>query len=110
VGTIQTHPYQSLWQDAKSGSHSGGGHAGHDEVCSVVYPPIHPVPPANYLDVLHGWGQTWIWDDLNVTRGTDWIAQAISEHSLVAVMDGSYIKEHYHHFCLAAFMLECLQG
>jgi hypothetical protein len=110
AGTIQTHPYQLLWQDARIGSHSGGGHAGHDESLFSGYPPIHPVPPANFLDVLCGWGQTWIWDDLKVTRGTNWIAQAIFKNSLVAVTDGSYIKEHYHNLCLAAFVLECMQG
>jgi hypothetical protein len=80
------------------------------KVCSVVSPPIRPVPPANFLDILRGWGQTWIWDDLKVTRGTDWVAQSISKYSLVAVTDGSYIKEDYPNLCSAAFVLECMQG
>jgi hypothetical protein len=42
-----------------------------------------------------------------VTGGTDWIAQAIADNSLVAVTDGSYIKEHYPELCSAAFVLEC---
>jgi hypothetical protein len=79
-------------------------------VCSVTSPPIHPIPPANFLDVLHGWRQTWIWDNLKVTRGTDWVAQSISESSLVEVTDGSYIKEHYPDLCSEAFVLECMQG
>ena len=79
-------------------------------VCSVAPPPIHPIPPTDFLDVLHGWGQTWIWDDLMVTGGTDWIAQAIGDNSLVAVTDGSYIKEHYPELCSAAFVLECTKG
>ncbi len=80
------------------------------KVCSVVSPPIRPIPPANFLDVLPGWGQTWIWEDLKVTRRTDWVAQTISENSLVAVTDGYYIKEHYSDLCSAAFVLECMQG
>jgi hypothetical protein len=80
------------------------------KVCSVAYPPIRSVTPANFLDILRGWGKTWIWDNLKVTGGTDWIAQAISKNSLVTVTDGSYIKEDYHHLCLVAFMLECTQG
>jgi hypothetical protein len=28
------------------------------KVCSVALPPINPIPLANFLDVLHGWGQT----------------------------------------------------
>jgi hypothetical protein len=45
-----------------------------------------------------------------VTGGTDWVAQSFSGNSLVAVMDGSYIKEHYPKLCSAAFVLECTQG
>ena len=32
------------------------------KVCSVAPPPIRPIPPTDFLDVLRGWGQTWIWD------------------------------------------------
>jgi hypothetical protein len=28
------------------------------KVCSVASPPICPVPPANFLNVMRGWGQT----------------------------------------------------
>jgi hypothetical protein len=48
----------------------------------------------------------WIWDDLKVTRGTDWIAQAIAEGTLVAVTGGLYIWEHHPELCAAAFVLE----
>ena len=80
------------------------------KVCSVAPPSIRPIAPTNFLDVLRGWGQTWIWDDLKVTGGTNWIAQAISENCLLAVTDGSYIKEHYPKLCSAAFILECTKG
>jgi len=78
--------------------------------CSVASPPIRPIPPADFLDVLRGWGQTWIWDDLKVTGGTDWVAQAIADNSLVAMTDGSYIMEQYPDLCSTAFVLECTQG
>jgi hypothetical protein len=45
-----------------------------------------------------------------VTKGTDWVAQSISKTSLVAVTDGSCIKEHYPNLCSAAFVLECTLG
>jgi hypothetical protein len=45
-----------------------------------------------------------------LTGGTDWVAQAIHLNSLVAVTDGSYIKEHYPDLCSAAFVLKCMQG
>jgi hypothetical protein len=80
------------------------------KVCSVAFPPVRPVPPANLLDVLCGWGQTWIWNNLKVTGGTYWVAQAIALNILVAVTDGSYIKEHCPDLCSAAFVLKCTQG
>jgi hypothetical protein len=86
------------------------GTPGTKKVCSVAPPPICPIPPTDFLDVLHGWGETWIWDDLTVVGGTDWFAQAIAKSSLVAVTNGSYIKEHYPEQCAAAFMLECTKG
>jgi hypothetical protein len=84
------------------------GTPGTKKVCSVAPPPIRPI--ADFLDVLRGWGQTWIWDDLKVTGGTDWLAQAIADNSLVAVTDGSYIKEHHPELCSAALVLECTKG
>jgi len=71
------------------------GMPGTMKVCSVAHLPIRPIAPKDFLDVLRGWGQTWIWEDLKVTGGTDWLAQAISDNSLVAV---------------AAFVLECTKG
>ena len=80
------------------------------KVCSVAPPSIRLTPPTDFLDVLRGWGQTWKWDDLRVTGSTDWIAHAIADNSLVAVTDGSYIKEHWPELCSAAFVLECTKG
>jgi hypothetical protein len=86
------------------------GMPGTKKVCSVAPPPIRPIAPTDFLDVLHGWGPTWIWDDLKVTGGTDWLAQAIADNSLVAVTDGSSTKEHHPELCSAAFVLECTKG
>ncbi len=80
------------------------------KVCSVTSPPIRPIPPADFLDVLRVWGQKWIWDDLKVTGDTEWVAQAITDNSLVAVTDGLCIKEHFPDLCSAAFVLECTQS
>jgi hypothetical protein len=83
---------------------------GTKKVYSVEPPPICLIPPTDFLDVLCGWGQKWIWDDLTVTGGTDWFAQATADNILVAVINGSYIKEHYPELCTAAFVLECTKG
>ena len=51
--------------------------------------------PVNFLEVLREWGCVWMWDDLEVVGGTEWIWQAIESKSLVAVTDGSFMRELY---------------
>jgi hypothetical protein len=80
------------------------------KVCSVASLPIRPVLPALFLDVLQGWGHTWLWNKMRVVGGTDWLLHAIAGETLVAVTDGSYIQEHYLELCSGAFILECTQG
>jgi hypothetical protein len=61
-----------------------------------------------FLDVLQGWGHTWIWNEMKVVGGTEWLSQAIpGGGTLIAVTDGSYIRGHYPDLCSAAFRLEC---
>ena len=69
--------------------------------------PVRPVPPATFLDVLRGWGHTWLWNEMKVVGGTDWLSWAIAGGTLVAVTDGTYIWEHHPDLCSAAFILEC---
>jgi hypothetical protein len=61
------------------------------KVCLVMTNTACPERLYNFIDVLKGWGHTWLWDDLKVTGGTDWIADAIAKGTLVAVTNGSYI-------------------
>ena len=77
------------------------------KVCSVASLPVRPVLPETFLDVLWGWGHTWLWNEMKVVGGTDWLCQAIARGMLIAVTDGTYIQEHYPEICSAAFILEC---
>jgi hypothetical protein len=61
------------------------------KVCLVTTCIDQPEPAKNFINVLKGWGHTWLWDDLKVTGGTSWITKAIAEGTLLAVADGSYI-------------------
>jgi hypothetical protein len=45
-----------------------------------------------------------------VEGGMEWVSKAIQDGSLVAVTDGSYIRQLYPNLCLAAFVLECVKG
>jgi hypothetical protein len=78
------------------------------KVCSVVVSLARPEPATTFIDVLKGWGHTWLWDKLKVTGGTSWIANAIAKGTLVAVADGSYIRKQHPDLCAAAFILECM--
>ncbi len=66
--------------------------------------------PTTFFEVLKLWGNTWLWDSMNVSGGTDWIHLSIREGTLVAVTDGSFIRELYPHLCSAAFVFECRKG
>jgi hypothetical protein len=61
-------------------------------VCSVAPIPVQPPPPEAFLDVLQGWGHTWIWNDMKVVGSMDWLTQAIAGGMLNVVTDGSYIR------------------
>jgi hypothetical protein len=79
------------------------------KMCSIAIHTVCPVPTSNFIKVLKGWRHMWIRNDLKMTGGMDWLAQAIAEGTLVEVTDGSYIREHNPDLCLAAFVLECTQ-
>ncbi len=69
-----------------------------------------PSEPTTFVEVLCKWGCSWLWEYMSVKGGTDWIAEAITARSLVAVTDGLYTQKIYPHLCLAAFVLECAHG
>jgi hypothetical protein len=66
--------------------------------------------PSLFLEVLQSWGNTWLWEHMTVHGGVAWLEQAISAGTLVAVTDGSYIRELYPNLCSAAFVLKCSKG
>ena len=67
---------------------------------------LPPFPPDLFCRRPH----TWLWNNMKVLGGTDWLLQAIVGETLITVTDGSYICEHYPELCSAAFILECTQG
>ncbi len=52
-------------------------------------------PPQNFWAVIEEWGELWIWDNLKVVGGTEWLEQSIANNSCLAVTDGSYMKKVY---------------
>ena len=53
---------------------------------------ILSAPPESFLDVLEEWGYTWLWEDMQLTGGTEWLGESISENCLMAVTDVSFIR------------------
>ena len=85
-------------------------------ICSVEYTNVNEInrlltaaqelliaPSKSFLYVLEEWGCTWLWDDMQLTVVTEWLGEAISENCLMAVTDGSFIRE-----LLPDFFSECL--
>ena len=66
--------------------------------------------PTTFLEVLKLWGNTWLWENMTLSGGTEWIHHSIKDGSLVAVTDGLYIRKLYPNLCSAAFVLECAKG
>jgi hypothetical protein len=66
--------------------------------------------PCTFVDVLELWGNTWLWEHMTVRGGVEWLKHTILEGLLVAVTDGSYIRELFPNLCSAAFVLECSKG
>jgi hypothetical protein len=64
----------------------------------------------NFWSVVEEWGKPWMWENLSIQGEVTWLAAAIADNSLVAVTNGSYMKEIYPHINLAAFIFECSKG
>jgi hypothetical protein len=73
---------------------------------SVILTPV----PSLFLEVLQSWGNIWLWEHMSVSGGVAWLDKSISKGTLVAVTDGSYIRELFPNLCSVAFVLECSKG
>ena len=51
-----------------------------------------------------------MWKYLRLAGSYEWIKDSIEGWTLVAVANGSYIKERYPYLCSVAFILECSKG
>ena len=71
---------------------------------------LEDIQPETLFDVLREWGNTWMWRRLKLVGEEEWVIDAIRAGSLVAVTDGSYIRELYPNLCSCAFVLECSEG
>jgi hypothetical protein len=82
----------------------------HWHLLSTATHAMQSAAPSSFLEVLQSWGNTWLWEHMAVYGGVEWLEHAISVGTLVAVTDGSYIREIYPYLCSTAFMLKCSKG
>ncbi len=78
-------------------------------VSSSAGPPTL-APPTDFWRVVEGWGNTWMWDNLTLRGDVSWLVESITDNSLVAVTDGSYMKDMYPQLNSATFVFECTKG
>jgi hypothetical protein len=79
---------------------------GYDDLTKFDKFPNGTCSRETFVEVLWEWGCSWLWEHMSIEGGTSWVARAITDGSLVAVTDGSFIKQIYPHLCSAAFILE----
>jgi len=63
--------------------------------------------PTMFQEVLEEWGNTWMWEGLRISGDGTWVREAIRDNSLVAVTDGSYMKDLFPNMNSCAFIFEC---
>lgn len=83
---------------------------GRVNIVSTASEPLTPDIPTTFREVLEEWGHGWMWRSLWLTGDDGWLEEAIEHGTLVAVTDGSYIKEMHPELCSAAYILECSEG
>ncbi len=71
---------------------------------------IQDTTPSTFVEVLHSWGNMWLWEHMSVYGGVIWLEQTIPHSTLVTVTDGLYIREFYPPLYSAAFIIECTKG
>ena len=91
-------------------THAGQVQGGGWRLTSVAQSVAPDPTPRTFMDVLLSWGNTWLWENITLVGGHDWINKAILDGSLLAVTDGSFIREQYPNLCSAAFVLEDRKG
>ena len=68
------------------------------------------IAPTTILEVIRGWKQGWFSRKFEIIGDVDWLIPAVAAGSVLAVADGSYIRELFIDANSCAFVLECQEG
>jgi hypothetical protein len=82
------------------------------KIISFMDNPAVTRAPSTFREVLHEWGHTWMWDGLRLSGDSlgTWIEEAIKTNLLIAITDGSYMKELFPNMNSCTFIFECSRG
>ena len=69
--------------------------------------PLVPETSHDFWTVIRGYDNQTLWDNFDCDGDGSWITNGLINGTLVAVHDGSYMKEVNPHVCSAAFMIRC---
>ena len=74
-------------------------------VTSTSSAPVPPPAPTDFWGIIDKWGNGWMWNNLIIRGDALWLEESIIDNSLVAVTDGSYMKDTYPYLTSAALSL-----
>ena len=69
--------------------------------------PLAVTPNSTLQLIFSSWGNTWLWDNVQVDGDGSWLQDAISNGTIMLVCDGSYQPTISHNRGGAAWILEC---
>jgi hypothetical protein len=69
--------------------------------------PPPPREPTTFQEVLEEWGNMWMWEGLRISGDGAWMIEAIRDNSLVAITNGSHMKDLFPNMNSCAFIFKC---
>ena len=63
----------------------------------------------SFVDYLHSWGGSWLWDGLVIPDDPAWIADSMRDGTLLCVTDGSHDGKRARRLCSAGWVLFCTE-
>ncbi len=81
----------------------------HLNIAQALFSPAQQLP-MDFREILQSWHSNWMWDHTTLIGPQTWIADAITTNTILAAIDGSYMRHLKPHTCVAAFILESTTG
>lgn len=63
--------------------------------------------PMTLREIFESWGEEWVWRNVEIDDEGEWLAEAISQGTVILVCDGSFKPRESRKLGAAAWILEC---